>query len=169
MTTPPVEPLPNPLFDRLTDLAACLCAQIEESGEPAVCFCGVVPGDGAVGDHAGDCEVACGMAWVRLVTTYPATGVGLPDETAGNCSASLGFDVEVGILRCIQIPSDGSAPPPAEMTESVRLQTADMMTMWRAIMCCDSLHTKDLRMNAYQPMGPMGGLFGGAFMIQSVL
>lgn len=168
MTVTP-EPPPNPLYVRLTDLAACLCAQIQESGEPDVCFCGVIPGDAAVADHAGDCEVKCGMAWVRLSNSYPVTGVGIPDETAGNCGSSMGLEVEVGILRCLEIPADGSPPPPPAMSEAVRLQSADLMTIWRAVMCCEAINSKDVRIGEYRPMGPLGGLYGGAFTISTVL
>lgn len=169
MTTNPTEPAPNLVFDRLTDLAACLCAQIEKDGSPPTCFCGVIPGDTAVADYAGDCDVACGMAWVRLVSSYPAVGVGRVDETAGNCSASLGFDVELGIMRCINVPEDGGPPSDAELLESTRLQTADMMTMWRAVACCPSLSSKDFMLSGYQPMGPLGGMVGGGFTIRAVL
>jgi hypothetical protein len=157
------------VFERLTDLAACLCAQIEADGGPPTCFCGVIPGDAAVGDYAGDCDEKCGMAWVRLIMAYPATGVGAPDETVGNCSASLGFDVEVGILRCIDVPEDGSAPPAEEQVATTQLQVADMMTMWRAINCCEALPNKDFILGAYQPMGPLGALVGGNFTLRTVL
>lgn len=159
----------NLLLDRLTDLAACLCAQIEEDGLPPTCFCGVIPGDVAVGDYAGDCDVSCGMAWVRLITSYPATGVGAADETAGNCSASLGVDIEVGIMRCMDVHEDGTPLSAEELLEVARLQTADMMAMWRAVFCCNSLSNKDFILNAYQPLGPMGGLVGGAFVLRTVL
>lgn len=159
----------NLVFDRLTDLAACLCAQIEKDGGPEPCFCGVIPGDAAVGDYAGDCDEKCGMAWVRLVAAYPATGVGVADETAGNCSASLGFDVEVGILRCIPIHDDGSPLTPEEATDATTLQVADMLTMWRAITCCEAITSKDYILGGYAPMGPLGGLVGGGFQIRTVL
>jgi hypothetical protein len=37
----------NPIYDRLTLLAACLCAELEnpDNGVPGACFCGIVPGE----------------------------------------------------------------------------------------------------------------------------
>jgi len=159
----------NLVFDRMTDLAACLCAQIEADGGPEPCFCGVIPGDAVVGDYAGDCDEQCGMAWVRLIATYPATGVGQADESVGNCGSTLGFDLEIGILRCITIHDDGSPLTLEESSDATRLQTADMMTMWRAISCCDSFTSKDYVLGSYQPLGPLGGLVGGGFQIRTVI
>jgi hypothetical protein len=159
----------NPFYNRLTDLAACLCVQVEDSGLPGLCFCGVIPGDAAVGDHAGDCADVCGMGWVRLAAAYPAASVGVPDETPGNCSSSMGLDVELGILRCIEIPADGTPPSSTALAEATELQQADMLVMWRAVMCCDSISVKDAKMSGFRPMGPLGGLYGGAFTIQTVI
>lgn len=155
-------------FDLLTTLAACLCEQIDKSDDPPTCFCGVIPGDVAVGEYAGDCDDVCGMAWVRLVSAYPATGVGVPNDTVGNCSASLGMDIELGIMRCHPVHEDGSGMTDGELAEVTRLQTSDMMTMWRAVVCCDALNTKDYILSGYTPMGPMGGLVGGAFTVRTV-
>jgi hypothetical protein len=159
----------NPFYSRLSDLAACLCAQIEDSELPGLCFCGVVPGDAAVGDHAGDCNDVCGMGWVRLATAYPAASVGIPNEEPGNCSSGMGMDVEIGVLRCLEIPSDGSAPSAAALAEATELQQADMLMMWRAVMCCDAFIPSEVKMGGYRPMGPLGGLVGGAFTIQTVI
>lgn len=158
----------NFVLPRLTDLAACLCAQIETDGLPPTCFCGVIPGDAAVGDYAGDCDDKCGMAWVRLVTAYPATAVGTLDERVGNCGSSLGVDIEVGILRCLPVEEDGGPPPAETMVEVTGLQTADMLAMWRAINCCESLPNKEFILGGYQPMGPLGGLVGGNFSLRTV-
>lgn len=95
----------NAVFNRVGELAECLCAQIQdpENGVPDVCFCGVVPGDQAIGNYAGDCTEKCGMAWVRLVSLYPMGSLGTIDRTPGNCGVGLGIDVEMGIFRCISI------------------------------------------------------------------
>lgn len=159
----------NPLYGRLTDLAACLCTQVDNSGLPKLCFCGVVPGDAAVGDHAGDCNDVCGMGWVRLINAYPASSVGIPNEEPGNCTAGMGMDIEIGMLRCLEIPSDGNPPSPAALAESTELQQADLMMMWRAVMCCEALSPREMKMSGYRPMGPLGGLVGGAFTIQTVI
>lgn len=144
----------------LTDLATCLCAQIITDGLPAVCFCGVVPGEQVSLDYVGDCEDACGMAWVRMVTIYPSTVVGQPSTFPGNCGLGLGLDVELGIMRCISVGGeDGQPPSPPELTAAAVLQQADVMAMWRAIACCRT--SKDWVINTYTPLGPEGGIVGG--------
>jgi len=156
----------NRVHTLLEAIASCLCAQIVADGLPPTCFCGVVPGDAAVGNYAGDCEEACGMAWVRLVTAYPASAVGTPNIEAGNCNAGLGLEVEVGIMRCISIGDEqGNPPPPEEMLAAAELQTDDMFAMMRAITCCPSIPSKDFILSAYTPMGPLGGVVGGTYTI----
>lgn len=156
------------IYQRMTDIAACLCAQIEIDDVPGVCFCGVVTGDVMVADSAGDCDTVCGMAWVRLVNAQPVAGVGVPSETAGNCTSEVGFDLEVGILRCIRIPEDGEPLTVEEQAEATELQMDDALLIRRALVCCESMSTKDFILRGYTPMGPLGGLYGGAWLISVV-
>lgn len=158
----------NVVFNRLGELAECLCAQIQdpENGVPDVCFCGIVPGDQAVGNYSGDCDDVCGMAWVRLVQMYPMAVIGSPDENPGNCGTGLGIDVELGIMRCISVGDEqGNLPSPAELLEATQLQIADAMIMRKAIWCCDAIPTKDVLVTTYTPAGPLGGLVGGTLNI----
>lgn len=157
------------ISDRLTALAACLCAQIEQDGLPGTCFCGVIPGEAAVAEYGGDCSDKCGMAWVRLGAMYPATGLGALDETPNNCSASLGFDIEIGIMRCIRVPEPEYPLTPAELSEATSLQADDALTMWRAVLCCEAIPNKDIMLTGYSPMGPMGGMIGGTWGVRTVL
>jgi len=150
------------VMDRLERLAECLCAQIIEDALPNVCFCGVVGGEQTVLDYAGqDCGDRCGMAWVRLITMYPSVTLGEPSIEADNCGKLLGFDVEVGIVRCVSTPDeDGNPPTAAEVLADAELQVADALTMRRAILCCVTT-SKDIRLGVYTPVGPSGGLGGG--------
>lgn len=156
----------NRVFDRLTSLAACLCAQIRADGSPEPCFCGVIPGDGAVAEYAGDCETENGMAWVRLIGMYPAEGVGVESLTAGNCSAGLDAMVEIGMLRWAALPDERGNPPSASaLLDSADLVTTDALTMMRAVACCPDLSSKDYILGAYTPIGPLGGLVGGVWRV----
>lgn len=161
----------NRLTDVMTQLAACLCAQIREDGSPEPCFCGIVAGDTAIGDYAGECEEegTCGMAWVRLTTAYPATGVGVVSEEVGNCSSTLGYELEVGILRCFPVNDDGNPPTAAEMLAAAEQQHADLLTMHRAIFCCSAVSSKDSIVSTYTPSGPLGGLYGGTMTVMLAL
>lgn len=158
----------NLVYDRLTLLAACLCAQIQdpENGVPDVCFCGIVPGDAAVGQYAGDCSVKCGMAWVRMVNLYPSQGVGQATMVPGNCGRAIGIDVELGIMRCISVGDErGNLPSPAELLAATQLQIADALIMHKAVYCCDALPKQDVIVGEYTPLGPEGGLVGGSILI----
>lgn len=154
----------NVVYDRLSALAACLCGQIQDpvNGVPDVCFCGIVPGDQAVGNYAGDCKDVCGMAWVRLVQMYPMVSIGSPDVTPGNCGTGIGIDVELGILRCITVGDEqGNLPTAAELLAATQLQIADALIMRKAVQCCDAVPWKDTIVTTYTPSGPLGGLVGG--------
>lgn len=160
-------------FDRLSSLAECLCDTITAEGVPAVCFCGVVPGEAAASDYfgTGNCtKGVCGMAWVRLVNMYPSTSVGIADVTVGNCSKELGLDVEVGIMRCYQSARDERGNPPtlAYVAEATAQQVLDAEVMYKAISCCDDISSHDLVVGTYQPLGPEGGVVGGFWMLSMI-
>jgi hypothetical protein len=159
----------NPLYDRVTDLAACLCSAIQNpaNGVPDVCFCGIVPGEAVTALYTGgNCKDKCGMAWVRVVSIYPMTQVGAPDLTPGNCGAGVGADVELGIFRCISIGDETGAPTtPAELLAAAQLQIADSLVMQQAVYCCAAIPPKEVIMSAYTPLGPAGGLVGGTWAL----
>jgi len=166
---PPPMMMDNLLWDRLADLAACLCTQIEDpaNGVPEVCFCGVVPGEQASAIMAaGNCAAgACGMAWVRMMSTYPMKAIGVVDATPGNCGASLGADIEMGILRCFSLGDEsGRGPTMSQLMYSTRLQVADSVVMQKAILCCN-LSPKEFVLNTYTPLGPAGDLVGGSWQM----
>lgn len=155
---------PSTLFQRMTDLATCLCAQIEADGLPPFCFCGVVPGEAAILDYAGDCDPLCGMAWVRLAGAYPSMIVGAPDVSLGNCGAALGGDIEIGTMRCVPGSDDSGNPPSdAELLLATSLQIADAEAIRKAIICCPG--HKDFTIGQYTPVGPAGGMVGGAWLL----
>lgn len=148
----------------LEALAECLCRQIKDTDGPDVCFCGVIPGEAAVADYAGNCNMACGMAWVRLMSAYPADGVNIPNEKPGNCSSGLGLQIEMGMLRCIASgDSQGNPPSQAELLRASLQTSADALLMRKAVFCCDAVPTKDFILGNYTPTGPLGGLVGGTW------
>ena len=154
--------LPNAVQDKLEQIAACVCAQIEVDGLPKTCFCGILPGAEVAWDYTGTCddEGNCGMAWVRLIAAYPSSVIGQPSEQPGNCSSLIGMDVEIGILRCVSMPEDDGTPPPAvDLQADAALQIADAMALRKAATCCAP--EKDFVLGAYVPIGPAGGLAGG--------
>ena len=150
------------VFETMASIATCLCNVLVTQGRET-CFCGVVPGEVVSQDFAGNCEVACGMAWVRLGNAYPSTTPGQADQTVSNCSKPLGIDIEVGITRCIEVDEDGNSPE--ELLEATDMQIQDMLAMREAILCCPDLSAKDYILGSYRPVGPEGGLYGGVWTV----
>lgn len=158
-------------YPTLTTLAECVCAALADSEGGPTCFCGIVPGEAAVQDYVGDdCGAACGMAWVRLTTAYPAVGVGQPIQRLGNCASSLGYEVEIGVMRCISAGDEaGNAPSPEELLAATKEQMSDMAAVVRAVSCCDGISGKDFILGTYTPLGPEGGVVGGVWTVQMIL
>lgn len=160
------------LNELLCDIAACLCAELTPDGaaEPDLCFCGVIPGQTFAHDYVWGCNNGkCGAAWVKLMTAYPAVAPGVPDEQAGNCGFGLGIDVEIGTIRCVEQPADGSPPDEEMMAAAVRNQMSDLVAIRRAVACCDALADLDFILGNYVPIGPQGGIAGGTWAISVML
>lgn len=158
-----VLPTDTPVGATLEALAACLCAQILADGTPQPCFCGVLPG-AEFPIKMANCrnDNQNGVAYVRLINTYPSVSVGQAFIEPMNCKTMTGLDIEIGIWRCYPLSRDGSNPPPDVMLEAARLSYADERTMRRAISCCDWADPQDFVVGTYIPQGPAGGLLGGA-------
>lgn len=153
---------PNPVMDQMTLLGACLCDQIASG--PATCFCGILPGDAVIANYARDCgKGVCGMAWVRLVSLYPASGIGIPNTEPKNCASGLSFDVEVGILRCVTVGTQDRPPTAEQLMDATTQQMADAMLMRRAITCCEG--SDDFILGEYAVQGPEGGVIVGAWTV----
>lgn len=151
------------IFTVLEELADCLCTQIKTDGLLDPCFCGVVPGTAVVYGYAEDCDKG-GVAWVRLENIYPSVSVGQQQIDLNNCSGGLGFDVEVGILRPMPLGDEyGNMPASDLLTSTTSLQVADAITMRKAIVCC--MQDRGWILGAYTPMGPEGGVVGGAWNV----
>lgn len=155
----------NVLSDLLVDIAACLCQTIKDSDRQDVCFCGIVPGGAAAATYAGNCTGKNGMAWVRLGPTYPSQSIGVADESVGNCSTGLGADIEVGIMRLIEVAEGTTNLRPETILRQSTDQHDDMLLIRQAIVCCDALDAKDYILGAYLPIGPSGGMVGGAWTV----
>lgn len=166
----------NRVFSQMAEIATCLCAKIAENDMPKVCFCGLLPGavpydamgiGGECFDTDGDAVEdadGCGQAWVRLLTGYPSSSVGVADVTPNNCTKGFGFDIEIGITRCFPIEEKGGILPADVVLAAVQLQIADMLVMQQAIVCCD-FDSENTVMGQYQPIGPEGGVVGGTWVV----
>lgn len=170
MSALPIEPTETEVGAVVEALATCLCAQILADGTPKTCFCGVIPGAAIPMDMVtGTCKDADGMAFVRLVNTYPANQVGVQNLEPGNCAVGQGVDLEVGIIRCFPLTRSGGSPKPDVLLARTKLQIADERTMRRAINCCEWLDAQDFVVGLYTPIGPEGGVLGGTIPISAWL
>lgn len=154
------------LSTTLESLAACLCAELVDVG-PDLCFCGVIIGEDTYDlSGIGDCESGgCGQAWVRVTSSYMASELGVQDTDGGNCNLELNVELEIGVLRCLEIPDRGEANTPAELLAAFRQQQADMLAVRRSVLCCDAVDIEDVIMGVFSPIGPQGGLYGGVWTV----
>jgi hypothetical protein len=154
----------------LTTLAGCLCEEIRTANLPEPCWCGVMPGARIAVDYVGMCEEQDGMAWTRLSLAYPASAVGVPNQTMKNCSGGLGIEIELGVMRSSPtMTDDGEPPSEAAQLAAAQVQVGDMLAMMRAVACCTELQEYDYIMSQYAPVGPEGFAVGGTFTVMVAL
>lgn len=157
--------MPYPMQTLLESLAGCVCNELTNADRKA-CFCGILPGDGVVADTGSNCDDLNGMAWVRLRTMFPSTGVGELSTVPGNCGSTIGGEIEVGILRQIAPPNtDGSRPSDAELLQASQDTITDSMLLLKAIRCCPALGPKDFVLGQWVPAGPQGMMAGGVWSL----
>lgn len=148
------------VYPVLVELATRLEAELTASEIPVPGFLALMPGVEVPRDFAdGECD---GQGWVRLSSVYPSTNFPEPDVTPARTWTQLGFDIEVGISRCLPTLDENNEPPTvAQNLAAVALQLADMAAMRRAI--CKTMVTlkRDFVLGSYTPEGPDGGTVGG--------
>lgn len=151
------------IWPAMTALISCLCSQLQLDGLPPVCICSPMPGEAIATDYVSE---DAGMAWVRLVQAWPSTSFPAVDPGPG-CGAPLAFGLELGVAYCAPGPDEDGGPPDlVAQFEATRLQVAAMNTMRRAIACCfPNRRAADVVLATYAPMGPEGGVVGGAWTL----
>lgn len=158
------------MFDMMTSLAGCIETTFAEDGRPAVCFNGVVMGDGMSAAWAGECDNdLCGMTWVRLVNVYPANTPGAQNQQANNCASGLGAEFEVGVLRCTPIDAIDAEEEEADALATTSDVLADIVSLRKAIVCCNDIPKNESVLGTWTPMGPLGGLVGGAWLLYVIV
>lgn len=155
------------IVSTMTQMAACLLAQIRKDQLPEPCWVGIIPGAQAVANFMPECftgDGPDGAAWVRMVTGYPSMEPGLQIESPlDSLIAPMGYELEVGIVRSLPIPEEGLDP--AQSAEVTTLQMRDMLCIRAAILCCTIFERGDLLLGPYTPLGPEGGTVGGSFQV----
>lgn len=160
MTDPipePLYPLQNPIFDGLETIKSRLIetfAEVDALPGVVVIEPGFDPLD-LVGSGEGE---DCSQAWVRLLTGLSQSAQ--TNASGGSCAATITFQVEVGLLRCIEMPEMDESYDPDELEASAAIQISDMLLLHGIIRCGD-LPITDME---YIPQGPLGGFVGGVWV-----
>lgn len=154
LADPPI----TPLAALLTELTECVCNELATTGAGPTCWCGQWPGLDLSWEFCTDCPGdRCGMGWVRLAGINPYQVFPTPIVDP-RCALPLAVTIEVGALRCIPQPADGSILDPGPMGDVAVAVAADAYALRRAVLCCNS---PDLALGFWQPVGPEGGCVGG--------
>lgn len=164
----PVEPLePTRLHTALLNFTSCVGLAPE-----AICTYSLtigetyVPFDPDPDDECDEDEAWCSQVWVRVVDISP-TETGLQGFDGGDDNVvELELNLEVGILRCIEVPEDGEAPVASDVMAAGLQAMTDMNVILCAALACDAFES--LGVGQWTPMGPLGGQYGGtwAFTVQ---
>lgn len=153
-------------FEMMTSLAGCIETTFEDEGRPEVCFNGIITGDGVTAAWVDDCSNdLCGMTWVRLVNAYPSSSPGRQDQGTNNCASGIGIEIEVGVLRCTNVSVEDAEVEEGEALQATSDVLADMFALRKAISCCVGVPSSDMVLGNWTPMGPLGGLVGGSWLI----
>lgn len=168
MTVPVVESGdPTDLVnDALVAFAGCICQALSD-----ICSCSLTIGETYVPfrpDEDDDCpedEEICSQAWVRVGSIQPSPGA--VEGWEGNCALSLDLVLEVGVLRCIEIPEDGEAPYAEDVLTAAMQSMSDMNTILCAALGCEVWAS--INVGTWTPMGPLGGQYGGTWTFTATL
>ena len=152
----------NPVIPMMVQLLECVCQHVEHAGSGPVCWCGMYPGAQVSHDYCGiECENdTCGMAYIRPGSAFSFESFPSPalDDT---CQLPVGFEIEVGIQRCMPtMEEDGSLPSPADITETTLNLLQDQWALHKAIRCCEFEQGKII-LGPWTPTVAQGGCVGG--------
>lgn len=163
MSETPIDPI-DPADDALNTALVAFTGCIGESMDD-ICSYGLTIGDSYVpfdADPEDDCEddeILCSQVWVRVTGVQPTEATGSWDN--GDCGAVLSIGLEVGVLRCYDLPNDGDAPTASETLAAATQAMSDMQTIYFSAMSCDVWDK--ITSGSWQPRGPLGGQYGGTW------
>lgn len=147
----------SPVIKALIEFTGCIGGSFTD-----VCSYALIPGDAYIpftpdddGDSCDDED--CSQVWVRVANA----GVARPAQEGWDesCSTSLMLDLEVGIMRCMEVVEKGEAPTGTALLGYAMQAMDDMNTIMCAAMNCEVWTS--ISMGQWTPIGPMGGEFGG--------
>lgn len=159
MTTPVPEPVPSDrLHDALLGFTGCIGEALSD-----ICSYGLTIGEAYVPfdpDPEDECEpdeAVCSQVWVRVAGVQPKA----TESFGGDCGAVLSIDLEVGVLRCLEVPEGGEAPAASDVLIAAMQAMTDMQSIYCAAMACEVWDAIDV--GSWIPSGPLGGQYGGTW------
>lgn len=149
------------LQDALLEFVGCVGTALE-----GICSYGLtigeayVPFDPDPEDDDPDCEDECSQVWVRVSGSQPLSGLteGFGGDT---CAMEMSMDIEVGVVRCIEVPEGGEAPTSTDVTVAAMQALSDMNKLLCAALGCDVWES--ITVGTWVPLGPLGGQYGGVW------
>lgn len=164
---------PNTLADQinaaLIGFTGCIGSALDDICSYSLTFGEVyVPFKPDDDDDCGDDEEDwCAQAWVRVTDITPTPSPKGWDNTPGggdgSCEGACGMmwkiGLEVGVLRCYEIPEDGEAPSATQAMATAMQAMIDSTAIFGAAMNCEVWDSIDV--GSWQPEGPLGGQYGG--------
>lgn len=148
--------------DALIKFTACIGSAL-----PDICSYSLTLGEAYVPfapDEDSDCEdedeTACTQAWVRVMNVTPKQSAGT-EGWGGDCAIVLEAELEVGVLRCIEVKDKGEAPTETEVMTYAMQSMSDMLAIHKAAMGCEVWES--ITTGQWQPSGPLGGQYGGTW------
>lgn len=160
-TTPPEEIGPaDALNESLAAFTACIGESISD-----ICSYGLTIGDSYVpfDPDEDECEddddaAVCSQVWVRVMSVTPVTTPSFDDS---DCTSIMQIDLEVGVLRCIEITEGGEAPTASQVLAAAMQAMDDMKAIHCAAMSCEVWDS--ISSGAWSPQGPLGAQYGGTW------
>lgn len=165
--TPPEEEIPEEEFpadpaERLNNALLAFTACVGEAvGD--ICSYGLtigetyVPFDPDPEDECEEDEVQCNQLWVRVTGITPSnTEI---EGWDGSCAMGTSIGLEVGVIRCLEVPEGGEAPYASDVLVAATQAMTDMTLVRCAALSCEVWDGLDV--GDWTPLGPQGGQVGG--------
>lgn len=169
MTEPTPEVSPQLRADALNEALVGFTGCVGEALE-GICSVGLTIGEAYVPFEPDDDEECdeddayCSQAWVRVEGVRPEIEESFE---AGGCAARLFVTIEVGVMRCFTIPDKGEAPTATDVLVASMQGMDDMQAIFCAAMNCEVWVS--IEASPWQPLGPMGGQYGGVWTFTAEL
>lgn len=151
-------------------LLACLCeAALDNPKPPAIC--GFRTGtDGQPLSSTGPDECCDGAAFLRVMSTFPSWGDGVPASLAVRCGQPMMAEFEISMWRCDAIGTISSVPTQAMWDELNTDLLNDRATMMAAVCCFIAQRDPgSVKYGDWRTVSTEGGCVGATMTVQADL